>query len=132
MLVENAFERRETKKVLLAKTGGRVSLEEQKKYQEQLIKSSQFKSEFMASMSHELRTPLNSIIGFTDILLEKFYGKINEKQNHYLKNVKTSAEHLLNLINDILDISKIEAGKVELVFKDFNLENLLIQINGVD
>ncbi|MHA1918598.1 MAG: PAS domain-containing sensor histidine kinase, partial [Promethearchaeota archaeon] len=103
-------------------------LEEQKKYQEQLIKSSQFKSEFMASMSHELRTPLNSIIGFTDILLEKFYGKINEKQNHYLKNVKTSAEHLLNLINDILDISKIEAGKVELVFKDFNLENLLIQI----
>ncbi len=103
-------------------------LEQQRQYQEQLIKSSQFKSDFMASMSHELRTPLNSIIGFTDILIEKFYGDINEKQDHYLHNVKTSAEHLLNLINDILDISKIEAGKVELNFRDFNLLNLVSQI----
>jgi len=103
-------------------------LERQRQYQEQIIKSSQFKSDFMASMSHELRTPLNSIIGFTDILIEKFYGDINEKQDHYLHNVKTSAEHLLNLINDILDISKIEAGKVELYFKDFNLLKLVSQI----
>ncbi|QEE16621.1 PAS domain S-box protein [Promethearchaeum syntrophicum] len=104
------------------------SLEQQKQYQDQLIKSSQFKSDFMASMSHELRTPLNSIIGFTDILIEKFYGDVNEKQDHYLNNVRTSAEHLLNLINDILDISKIEAGKVELKYRDFDLLNLVSQI----
>jgi PAS domain S-box-containing protein len=106
------------------------SLEQQRLYQEQLIKSSQFKSDFMASMSHELRTPLNSIIGFTEVLLEKFYGDINEKQDLYLSNVKTSAEHLLHLINDILDISKIEAGKAELNFRDFNLFNLVSQVKS--
>ena len=104
------------------------SLEQQKLYQEQLLKASQFKSEFMASMSHELRTPLNSAIGFTDILLEGFYGDINEKQNHFLNNIRSSAFHLLDLINDVLDISKIEAGKIELNIEEFSLNKITDQI----
>jgi signal transduction histidine kinase len=66
-------------------------------------------------MSHELRTPLNSILGFSELLLQKSAGDINEKQTHYLENVLTSGKFLLNIINDILDISKVEAGKMELV-----------------
>ena len=102
--------------------------EQQKQYQEQLLKSSQFKSEFMASMSHELRTPLNSIIGFTDVILERISGEINEEQDKYLTNVKTSALHLLDLINEVLDIAKIEAGKVELNIEDVNLSTIINQI----
>jgi signal transduction histidine kinase len=100
-------------------------------YKEQLLISSQFKSEFMASMSHELRTPLNSIIGFTDVILERISGEINERQEKYLKNVKTSAMHLLDLINDVLDISKIEAGKMELHVEDINLSKLLKKVDIV-
>jgi PAS domain S-box-containing protein len=96
-------------------------LEEQKQYQEEILKSSTFKSEFMASMSHELRTPLNSIIGFSDVLLEKYYGDLNEKQYKFVGNVRSSADHLLDLINEILDISKIEAGKMELELENVNL-----------
>ncbi len=99
--------------------------EQQNLFKEEILKSSQFKSDFMASMSHELRTPLNSIIGFSDILLEKSYGDLNEKQYHYVNNVRTSADHLLELINDILDLSKIEAGKVELNIIDIQLNNLI-------
>ena len=105
------------------------ALEQQKLYQEQLLKSSQFKSEFMASMSHELRTPLNSIIGFTDVILERISGEINEEQDKYLSNVKTSALLLLDLINDVLDIAKIEAGKVELQIENIILSNIINQIN---
>ena len=103
--------------------------EQQKLYQEQLLKSSQFKSEFMASMSHELRTPLNSIIGFTDVILERISGEINKEQEKFLTNVKTSALHLLDLINDVLDIAKIEAGKVELNVEDVNLSKIISQID---
>ncbi len=103
--------------------------EQQKLYQEQLLKSSQFKSEFMASMSHELRTPLNSIIGFTDVILERISGELNEEQDKYLTNVKTSALHLLDLINDVLDIAKIESGKMEMNIEDVNLGIILSQIN---
>jgi PAS domain S-box-containing protein len=102
--------------------------EQQNLYQEQILKSSRFKSEFMASMSHELRTPLNSIIGFSDILLEKFYGDLNERQYHYVGNVRSSADHLLDLINDILDISKIESGKMLLYIQDIPLIQIIDKI----
>jgi len=105
------------------------ALNNEKLFKEELLKSSQFKSEFMASMSHELRTPLNSIIGFTDVILEKISGALNEEQEEYLNNVKSSGMHLLNLINDILDISKIEAGKLEIHIEEINLSNV---INLVD
>src|SRR4029077_11483164 len=83
--------------------------------------ASQHKSEFVASMSHELRTPLNAIIGFSEVLTERMFGELNEKQDEYLKDINASGQHLLSLINDILDLSKIEAGRMELELTDFNL-----------
>ncbi|MFA4990193.1 MAG: ATP-binding protein [Candidatus Omnitrophota bacterium] len=72
------------------------------------------KSDFLANMSHELRTPLNAIIGFAEVLQDQFFGPLNEKQKKYVDNINTSGRHLLSLINDILDLSKVEAGKMEL------------------
>ena len=76
--------------------------------------ANQAKSEFLANMSHELRTPLNHIIGFTELLVDKNFGDLNEVQEEYLNDVLESSRHLLSLINDILDLSKVEAGKLEL------------------
>jgi len=86
---------------------------------------SQHKSEFLSRMSHELRTPLNAIIGFSDVLLSGSYGTLNEKQRDYLQDVLTSGQHLLLLINDILDISKVEAGRMELELTTFSLREAL-------
>jgi signal transduction histidine kinase len=72
------------------------------------------KSQFLANMSHELRTPLNHIIGFTEVLVDKHFGDLNQKQEQYLEDVLKSSRHLLSLVNDILDLSKVEAGKLEL------------------
>jgi len=72
------------------------------------------KSQFLANMSHELRTPLNAIIGFSEILEDRTFGEVNEKQGRYVTNILTSGRHLLQLINDILDLSKVETGKLEL------------------
>jgi signal transduction histidine kinase len=83
--------------------------------------ASQHKSEFLASMSHELRTPLNAIIGFSDVLLQGMFGETNEKQTEYLRDILASGQHLLSLINDILDLSKIEAGRMELDVAAFDL-----------
>jgi len=83
------------------------------------------KSEFLANMSHELRTPLNHIIGFTELVLDKNFGELNKVQEEYLTDVDYSSKHLLSLINDILDLSKVEAGKLELQLSDVNLKMIL-------
>src|SRR5262245_62969926 len=76
-------------------------------------------------MSHVLRTPLNSIIGFSEVLTERMFGELNEKQDDYLKDIYASGQHLLSLINDILDLSKIEAGRMELEASDFDLPSAI-------
>ena len=83
------------------------------------------KSVFLASMSHELRTPLNSIIGFTGVMLQGMTGEVNDEQQKQLTIVKSNAHHLLDLINDVLDISKIEAGRVELSLEEFKLNDVM-------
>ena len=79
------------------------------------------KSAFLASMSHELRTPLNAIIGFSEVLLARLFGELNVKQDDYLNDIHSSGRHLLNLINDVLDLSKVEAGRMELDLSHFDL-----------
>jgi two-component system, NtrC family, sensor kinase len=91
----------------------------------QLEVANQHKSEFLANMSHELRTPLNAIIGFSEVLSERMFGEVNEKQAEYLKDIHESGKHLLSLINDILDLSKIEAGRMELELSSFHLPTAL-------
>src|SRR5262249_26903129 len=80
----------------------------------QIEAANRHKSEFLANMSHELRTPLNAIIGFSEVLGERMFGELNEKQAEYTEDILSSGRHLLSLINEILDLSKVEAGRMEL------------------
>jgi signal transduction histidine kinase len=87
----------------------------------QIEMANRHKSEFLANMSHELRTPLNAIIGFSEVLGERMFGELNEKQAEYTDDILSSGRHLLSLINDILDLSKVEAGRMELELTKFDL-----------
>ncbi|WP_292467616.1 PAS domain-containing sensor histidine kinase [Methanolobus sp.] len=89
------------------------------------------KSEFLATMSHELRTPLNAIIGYSQMLQEDTFGELNTKQNRFANNVSSSGKHLLELINDILDLSKVEAGKIELHFEEFDVNDVMRNVYNI-
>ncbi len=91
----------------------------------QLEVANRHKSEFLANMSHELRTPLNAIIGFSQVLRQRLFGEINAKQEEYLDDILASGNHLLDLINDVLDLSKVEAGQIELDVATFSLREAL-------
>ena len=101
-----------------------LAIQNARLYQELARKTSELeivsrhKSEFLASMSHELRTPLTAVIGFSEVLLDRLFGELNEKQERYLEDIRRSGRHLLELLNDILDLSKVEAGKMELELTD--------------
>jgi len=94
----------------------------------QLEVASQHKSQFLANMSHELRTPLNAILGYTELIVDRIYGEIPDKVGEVLARVESNGKHLLGLINDVLDLSKIEAGQLSLTLGDYSIEDL---INGV-
>ena len=91
----------------------------------ELAEASQHKSEFLASMSHELRTPLNAVIGFSEVLLERMFGDLNERQEDYLQDILSAGRHLLALLNDVLDLSKVEAGHMELEVTTFPATEVL-------
>ncbi|MDB4975142.1 MAG: hypothetical protein JWN48_3483 [Myxococcaceae bacterium] len=123
-LIEDVTARREQARI----RERNVELEESKRA---ALEASRLKSEFLASMSHELRTPLNAIIGFSELLADGLAGELNPRQGEYVGHVLTGGTHLLHLINDVLDLAKIEAGKVELFPVEFELEPELEEVCSV-
>jgi signal transduction histidine kinase/DNA-binding response OmpR family regulator len=91
-------------------------------------RGSKFKDQFLSTMSHELRTPLNAVLGFSDLLADEHYGPLNERQRRYIEHIHTGGKYLLSLISDILDLSKIEAGRMELVLENLRLDNLFGEV----
>jgi len=101
---------------------------ELEKINRELEYANQLKGRFIANMSHELRTPLNSIIGFSDVLLDRTFGDLSENQERYIKNIYTSGKHLLELINNILDFAKIESGKYEMIYETFPIDDVISEV----
>jgi PAS domain S-box-containing protein len=95
---------------------------------EEAERTSKFKDQFLSTMSHELRTPLNAVLGFSDLLADPRYGALNDRQQRYVTHIHSGGEHLLKLINDILDLSKIEAGKMELTREDVNVSDSFAEV----
>ena len=123
LAIEDITERKETEKVM-----GKAH-EELEALATELKRAAQVKTEFLANMSHELRTPLNSINGFSEVLYDETFGPLNVKQKQYVNNVLTSGKHLLLLINQILDMAKIEAGKTKLALSSLSVKSLLNDIS---
>lgn len=123
---------------IYATSGWTIDITDRKKSEDALKKAKEIaesadrlKSAFLATMSHELRTPLNSIIGFTGILLKELAGPLNEEQSKQLNMIKGSGQHLLELINDVLDISKIEAGELVVSIKPFNFNKSINKVIAI-
>ena len=95
---------------------------------EEVERASKFKDQFLSTMSHELRTPLNAILGFSELLTDRRYGEMNERQSRYVNHIHTSGKHLLKLISDILDLSKIEAGRMEIVREDVPIDSVCAEV----
>jgi two-component system CheB/CheR fusion protein len=123
LAIEDITERRGIEK------GLEKAHEELQELAAELKRTTRAKSEFLANMSHELRTPLNSINGFSEILYDETFGSLNEKQKKYVEYVLTSGKHLLLLINQILDMSKVEAGKMKLALSNLSIKSLLNEIS---
>jgi len=123
LAIEDITERRETE------NGLKKAHEELTELAAELKRTAKVKSEFLANMSHELRTPLNSINGFSEVLYDETFGPLNEKQKQYVNNILTSGNHLLLLINQILDMAKVEAGKMNLALSNLPIKNHLKEIS---
>jgi signal transduction histidine kinase len=95
---------------------------------EEAERASKFKARFLSTMSHELRTPLNAVMGFSDLLADRRYGELSERQQRYVSHINTGGRHLLKLINDILDLSKIEAGRLEISREDLSVETIFGEV----
>jgi PAS domain S-box-containing protein len=129
-IMKEEFEEQLKKQVEIRTKELNKALKQQKLYLTQIQKASRFKTEFLSTMSHELRTPLNAILGFCDLLIEQIIGELNEEQLEFLDDIKSSAEHLFEMINNILDISKIEAGQSVLNIKKFSINNIMDQVKS--
>ena len=115
---------------VLAIQNARLFLEIEEKSR-QLADASKHKSQFLANMSHELRTPMNAILGYTELILDGIYGEPSEKMVGVLARVQTNGKHLLGLINDVLDLSKIEAGQLTLSLTDYSIKDMVYNVFGV-
>jgi len=105
--------------------------EELLRVNEEILRTNRMKSQFFANMSHELRTPLTATIGFSELLQDRTFGELNESQTRYVDNISRSSRHLLNLINDILDLAKVESGKMKITLEPFSLRDCLDQVCNV-
>ena len=109
-------------------TAQKLATDALKQAKEAAERSNKFKDQFLSTMSHELRTPLNAVLGFSDLLGDERYGPLNERQLRYVNHIHTGGEHLLRLINDILDLSKIEAGRLELAIENVPIERTIREV----